>query len=77
MAAEGAPIWGDTKYGLVKEHPRPVKGAHGKNRQVKERSEIGLYSTKMIFEHPVTGEEVFLHREPEGKAFEIMDQFDW
>ena len=77
MAAEGAPIWGDTKYGLVKEHPRPVKGAYGKNRQVKERSEIGLYSTKMIFEHPVTGEEVFLHREPEGKAFEIMDQFDW
>ena len=77
LAAAGAPIWGDTKYGLVKEHPRPVKGAHGKNRQVKERSEIGLYSTKMIFEHPVTGEEVFLHREPEGKAFEIMDQFDW
>jgi len=73
MAAEGAPIWGDTKYSIKKEHPRPGKGAH-KN---KERSEIGLYSTKMIFVHPVTGEEIFLHREPEGKAFEIMDQFDW
>jgi 23S rRNA pseudouridine1911/1915/1917 synthase len=31
----------------------------------------------MVFNHPVTGEEVFLHREPEGKAFEIMDQMDW
>jgi Pseudouridylate synthases, 23S RNA-specific len=85
MAAEGAPIWGDTKYGVVKEHPRPVKGANGKKgagnknkgAKNKEKNEIGLYSTKMIFVHPITGEEVFLHREPEGMAFDIIDQVEW
>ena len=31
----------------------------------------------MEFTHPITGEEIVLHREPEGDAFEIMDQMDW
>ena len=58
---------------------RNKQGKNGKSSKSssKERAEIGLYSTKMIFVHPVTGEEVFLHREPEGKAFDIMDQMDW
>ncbi len=37
----------------------------------------GLYSTRLTFTHPFTGEDVFLHREPEGRAFELMDQMDW
>jgi 23S rRNA pseudouridine1911/1915/1917 synthase len=77
MAANGTPIWGDNKYNLgskgAKGGPSPAKGG----KKTKEQKEIGLYSTKMVFNHPVTGEEVFLHREPEGKAFEIMDQMDW
>ena len=41
--------------------------------------EIGLYSTRMTFVHPFTGEEVFLHREPEGRAFDLLDaeEEDW
>jgi 23S rRNA pseudouridine1911/1915/1917 synthase len=33
----------------------------------------------MRFQHPCTGEEVFLHREPEGRAFDLMDaeEEDW
>ena len=89
LSANGTPIWGDVKYSSVgspnaKGGPSPAKGGKNKNKSgnrfnksKKERAEIGLYSTKMIFVHPVTGEEVFLHREPEGKAFEIMDQMDW
>ena len=77
MAANDTPIWGDNKYNAsskgAKGGPSPAKGG----KKIKEQKEIGLYSTKMIFNHPVTGEEVFLHREPEGKAFEIMDQMDW
>ena len=77
MATNGTPIWGDNKYNLgskgAKGGPSPAKGG----KKTKEQKEIGLYSTKMVFNHPVTGEEVFLHREPEGKAFEIMDQMDW
>ena len=37
----------------------------------------GLYSTRLTFTHPFTGEDVFLHREPEGRAFEMIDQMDW
>lgn len=61
MAAHGTPVWGDTKY----------------NPQFNNSPEIGLFSTRMEFTHPITGENIFLHREPEGEAFEIMDQMDW
>lgn len=72
MSSHGTPIWGDTKYGTApKGGPRPSAGKKKKYQQ------IGLYSTRMEFVHPVTGEEIFLHREPEGDAFEIMDQMDW
>jgi 23S rRNA pseudouridine1911/1915/1917 synthase len=80
MAAHGLPVWGDTKYGSS-----GSKGKSGKGRNVSGRGngkkqagyEIGLYSTRIEFTHPVTGEDIFLHREPEGKAFDIMDQMDW
>lgn len=63
MAAHGHPVWGDTKYGSR------AKG--------KSKDGIGLFSTRLEFTHPITGEEIVLHREPEGNAFEIMDQMDW
>ncbi|MBO4862893.1 MAG: RluA family pseudouridine synthase [Eubacterium sp.] len=70
MASHGTPVWGDTKY-------NPAFSKNGKNHSKNKGQEIGLYSTRMEFTHPVTGEEVFLHREPEGKAFDIIDQMDW
>ena len=71
MAAHGTPIWGDAKYSDKKDV------AHGKAKKAGKDSEIGLFSTRMQFVHPITGEEIFLHREPEGKAFDIIDQMDW
>ena len=76
MASHGTPVWGDSKYnpafsGKNKNHSKGKAGSKGK------APEIGLYSTRMEFVHPVTGEEIFLHREPEGKAFDIIDQMDW
>ena len=64
FAHAGYPIWGDVKYG-------PDKKTGKKNRP-----EIGLYSTRLVFTHPFTGEEVFLHREPEGRAFDLLDAED-
>ena len=84
MAAHGHPVWGDTKYapspgkstsGGKKGAGKKCPAGRGKNK--KDKYEIGLYSTRMEFTHPITGEEVVLHREPEGDAFEIMDQMDW
>ena len=71
MAAHGTPLWGDTKY-----NPR-FTSASGRKSGSDKYPEIGLYSTRMEFIHPVTGEEIFLHREPEGKAFDIVDQMDF
>ena len=56
-------------------------GQHGQGgrqggRRGKAAPEIGLYSTRITFSHPYTGEEVFLHREPEGAAFALMDAED-
>lgn len=50
----------------------PVNAGRSGKKQV-----IGLFSTKMEFTHPVTGEQVMLHREPEGGAFDIVDQMDF
>ena len=78
MASHGTPVWGDTKYG------KEQTGKGGKpNPKISKKkssgrvSEIGLYSSRMEFIHPITKEEIFLHKEPEGAAFDIMDQMDW
>ena len=73
MAAHGVPVWGDTKYNPAFQSGGKKGGAKGK----KKAPDIGLFSTRMEFVHPFTGEEIFLHREPEGDAFDIMDQMDW
>lgn len=66
LAARGCGIWGDTKYN--------PKFAKTKKRFV----QIGLYSTRMEFTHPVTGEDVILKALPQGEAFDVieMDEFE-
>ena len=57
--------------------PTPPKRKSSKKKGSGRVSEIGLYSSRMEFVHPITKEEIFLHKEPEGAAFDIMDQMDW
>lgn len=66
LASRGLGIWGDTKYN--------PKFARTKRRYV----QIGLYSSRMEFKHPVTGEEIVLKHEPEGEAFDVieLDEFE-
>ena len=64
LAAEGHPIWNDSKYGKSGKSKKKARG-------------IGLFSTRIEFTHPYTGEDIVLHREPEGEAFDIIDQMDW
>lgn len=78
MASHGTPVWGDTKYGKE----QTGKGGKPNPKSSKKKgsgrvSEIGLYSSRMEFVHPITKEEIVLHKEPEGAAFDIMDQMDW
>ena len=78
LASHGTPVWGDTKYGKE----QTGKGGKPNPKSSKKKgsgrvSEIGLYSSRMEFLHPITKEEIFLHKEPEGAAFDIMDQMDW
>lgn len=61
MASRGCGIWGDTKY-----NPRFSKTKR-KYRQ------IGLYSSRIELEHPVTGEHMVFKSEPEGEAFEAIE----
>lgn len=56
-----AGIWGDTKY-------------NPKFQNVKKKYyQIGLYSTRISFIHPITEKEMVFKTEPEGEAFEILD----
>ena len=64
LAHAGCGIWGDAKYNSGKTTKRKKPG-------------IGLFSTMLEFTHPVTGEDISLHKEPEGEAFDIIDQMDW
>ena len=75
LAHHGYPIYGDRKYGTPAGKDGK-NGKNGKNGKKTQSPEIGLYSTRMSFQHPYTGEEVFLHREPEGAAFDLMDAED-
>lgn len=65
MANQGAGIWGDTKY-----NPRFQK-------QKRSYRQIGLYATRLEFEHPVTGEHMVFKNEPEGEAFDIIEMEDF
>ena len=60
LASRGCGIYGDVKY-----NPR-FKGRKGAKT-------IGLYSTRIEFDHPITGEHVRVKQEPEGDAFKVID----
>ena len=61
LASRGLGLYGDTKY-----NPKFQKTK-------KKYTEIGLYSTRISFNHPVTGERMTFKIEPSGEAFEKMD----
>lgn len=60
-AGRNMPLYGDTKY-----NPR--------YRNMKKKyMQLGLYSTRLAFDHPLTGERMTFKTEPRGEAFEMMD----
>lgn len=65
MANKGCGIWGDTKY-----NPQFAKVK-------KKYMEIGLYSSRIELNHPVTGEKLVFKNEPEGKAFDVIEMEDF
>ena len=61
FASRGLGLYGDTKY-------------NSKFQKTKKKyTEIGLYSTRISFNHPVTGERMTFKIEPSGETFEKMD----
>ena len=60
LAHLGCGIYGDVKY-----NPRFKDKKGGKS--------IGLYSSRIEFDHPFTGEHVRVKQEPEGEAFKAID----
>ncbi len=61
MASRKAGIWGDTKY-----NPKFQKTK-------KNYKQIGLYASRLEFDHPVTGERMVFKDEPRGHAFEVIE----
>lgn len=64
-SSRGAGIYGDTKY-----NPRFMKTK-------RKYQEIALYSTRLEFEHPATGEWMVFKQEPEGDVFDIIEMEDF
>ena len=52
-------LYGDTKY--------------NKTGQGKGFTPLGLYATRLSFDHPETGERLTFKTEPKGRAFDLMD----
>lgn len=61
FASRGIGLYGDTKYNKIYQNK--------KNKYM----ELGLYSTRIAFTHPVTGEEMVFSVDPQGEAFDLMD----
>lgn len=64
-ASRGVGIYGDTKYNPLFQKVKRVY------------KQIGLYSTRIEFEHPATGELMVFKAEPEGEAFDILEVEDF
>ena len=64
-ASRGVGIYGDTKYNPQFQKVKRIY------------KEIGLYSTRLEFEHPATGEMMVFKTEPEGEAFDIIEAEDF
>jgi 23S rRNA pseudouridine1911/1915/1917 synthase len=61
MASRNAGIYGDTKYNT-------------KFMKVKKKyQQMALYSTRIEFEHPTSGEHLVFKQEPEGDAFDVIE----
>lgn len=50
-----------------------AKGRNNGKDMAGKNSQIGLYFSRMEFDHPVTGERIVLKAEPVGEAFEIIE----
>lgn len=61
FASRKMPLYGDTKYNPLYQNTK------------KKYMQLGLYSTRLAFRHPVTGEKLVFKTEPRGEAFEMMD----
>ena len=61
MAGRNAGIYGDTKY-----NPKFMNTK-------KKYQQMALYSTRLEFDHPSTGERMVFKSEPEGDAFEVIE----
>ena len=61
FASRDLGLYGDTKY-----NPRFQK-------EKKKYRELGLYSTRIAFKHPVSKEKISFKTDPQGQAFELMD----
>jgi len=64
-ASRGVGIYGDTKYNPLFQRVKRIY------------KQIGLYSTRIEFEHPDTGELMVFKAEPEGEAFDILEVEDF
>lgn len=87
MAAHNAAIWGDMRYnplfagknknggktvGKKDGHKGPERNG-GRGKKAGGKQDIGLYFSRMEFDHPVTGEHIVLKSEPSGTAFEAIE----
>ncbi len=61
FAARHAGLYGDTKY------------CPAFQKQKKRYVPLALYSTRIAFDHPVTGERLVYKTDPQGEGFEAMD----
>lgn len=61
FASRGLGLYGDTKYNPMYQKTK------------KKYMQLGLYSTRLAFFHPATGEQLVFKTEPQGEAFELMD----
>lgn len=61
FASRKMPLYGDTKYNPLYQNTK------------KKYMQLGLYSTRLAFRHPLTGEKLVFKTEPRGEAFEMMD----
>lgn len=61
FARRRMPLYGDTKYNPLYQNIN------------KKYMQLGLYSTRLAFTHPVTGRRLVFKTEPQGEAFELMD----
>ncbi|MCI5944142.1 MAG: RluA family pseudouridine synthase [Eubacterium sp.] len=61
FASRHLPLYGDTKYNPAYRNTK------------KKYMQLGLYSTRLAFDHPKTGERMVFKTEPQGEAFDKMD----